>query len=563
MGNYTDGFLSRLKGILKTKETVETVHYETAHDAMCAALTAMNSTHSIEQYENTQDKVIYFKYQGMNFRAFTFEAEKNNDCNLDFHAGVYEASDLEYIRQVCNRANSAVNPAHFYYIADTKENKFNLYATCTLTNVPELYDLQSVLNVTLDNFFNVQRSFDEAIKKLKEENIADEDVIFMDNHEVWMTREIEITLQDQQNLLHDAEPHTLLLTDFLEYVYSIQSVEIEYIDVCASGTNKHITDTEHIHSYLLLESVVAVQAEKGIVDVKNQATTISVFYLTAEGKMRSVMITLCVENDEKNAVYIRVTAMRQGDCISMDSLWGSTRNLPKAVSYLLAVDRASEANRRAEVKYMWEEACRKKLHNEVLSDDERYLVGIAALPQIGDLAYLGKKCFNNKRFTEALKYFESLNEYLEKNFYEDFWTDKVREFFAHNCFYISYCYCEQGNPALGVFYAEKSCLIYPSHIHIVNYIKTLFKANDFRLFHEIRSRLADIEEEASKKKDDEPINEAQAEMYDFLQQSLIFALLRFGKIEEGVSRLQAIIAEGPDHLKEWAKNLLAKVKENK
>ena len=166
----TNAIVSKVKGFFSPSKEEKQAQYESAIDAMCAALTALNSSYNIEENEQSQDKVIYFKYQGMNFRAFTFAAEDNNDCNLDFHAGIYDAGDLEYLRQVCNKANSAVNPIHFYYIADTKENTYNLYATSTLTNVTELSNLQELLNKTLENYFIAQRNFTESFKKIKEED---------------------------------------------------------------------------------------------------------------------------------------------------------------------------------------------------------------------------------------------------------------------------------------------------------------------------------------------------------------------------------------------------------
>lgn len=567
---------SKLKDILPFGKKEEPVRYESAKDAMCAALTELNSQYSIEKHENSDDEVIYFKYQGMNFRAFVFAAENNNNCNLDFHAGIYPASELEYVRQVANSANSSVSPIHFYFIADTKENIYNLYATATLTNVVQLSNLHNEISSILEQFFYSQRKFDEAVKKKREEKTLDEDELFMNQHEVWMTREMEINLQLEANLLKDAEASTLLLTDFLENTYGIQSVEIEYVDVCPAKkatcnsqqasvsqqpANLHITDTEKIHSYRLLEPLIEVNHEEGTVEVKHTAATISVFYFLPEGDMRSVMITLKVENDEKNAVYVRVTALREGDCIAFDNLWGNTRNNPKAVSLLLAADRASDSKKRAEVKYMWEEAMKKQENNEELSDDELYLVRLAEVPQLGDSAYLGRKLFNQKRYAEALKYFQNVHEYLEENFFEDFWNDAHREYFSRNCYYISFCHSELGNTNHAVYFAEKACLVYPCPMHTMNYIKAMFRANDFRLFHEIRTRMDEIENIGAKLKEDESLTDAQAEMYDFLQQSYVLALIRFRKWNDAKTRLDLIIANGPDYLKEWAKKKREEIKD--
>ncbi len=562
--------LSKFKSLILPQKKEEPVRYESAKDAVCAALTALNSQFNIEKHENSDDEVIYFKYQGLNFRAFVFAAEDNNNCNLDFHAGVYAASDLEYIRQVANNANSSVSPVHFYFIADTKENTYNLYATATLTNVIEHSDLQKEMTNVLEQFFFTQRKFEEAMKKKKEEHIADEEELFMDQHEVWMARELEINLQLESNLLKDAEASTLLLTDFLETTYGIQSVEIEYIDICQGqgqslsqgqdqSQNLHITDTERIHSYLLLEPVVSVKADEGVVEVKGNAATMSVFYVNQKGDLRSVMLTLKIENDEKNAVYVRVTALREGDCIAYDNFWGNSRNNPKAVSLLFAIDRASESKKRAEVKYMWEEAMKKRESGEQPTEDEEYLFRLAEVPQLGDSAYLGRKLFNKKRFAEALKYFMNVHEYLEENFFEDFWNDSLREYFSHNCFYISFCHNELGNSALAVYFAEKASLVYPCPMHTINYIKAMFKANDFRLFHEIRARIDEIEEIGSKLKEGESLNSTQTEMYDFLQQSYVLALIRFRKWADAKVRLDLLIGNGPDYLKEWARKKLEEI----
>lgn len=557
---HLSNMFSKFKDIFSSSSNKKQSRYESATDAICAALTAINCTHEVEKNENTDDKVVYFKYQGMNFRAFTFAAEGNNNCNLDYHAGIFAFDDLEYLRQVANNANSSVSPVHFYFIADTKENNYNLYATATLTNVIELPNLQDEITNILEQFFHSQRNFNEAVKKKKEEKVESEVDLFMNQHEIWMTREMEINLQLQANLLKDAEASTLLLTDFLENTYGIQSVEIEYIDIC-QRLHQHITDTERIHSYLLLEPVVSIKQDEGIVEVKENTATISVFYVLPEGDMHSVMITLKVENDEKNAVYVRVTALREGDCIGMDNFWGNTRNNPKAVSLLLAVDRASNNKKRAEVKYMWDEAMKKREHNEELNDDETYLVRIADIPQLGDSAYFGRKMFNQKRYAEALKFFMNVHEYLEENFFEDFWNDGLREYFARNCYYISFCQTELGDTALATYFAEKACLIYPCPLHTMNYVKSMFRSNDFRLFHEIRARIDEIEEMGSKMKEGESLNSTQAEMYEFLQQAYALALIRFRKWNDAKVRLDLMMNNGPDYLKEWAKKKLEEIKD--
>lgn len=568
---------SKIKNILSSSNSEKQVQYESATDAVCAALTALNCQHSVEKNENSDDKVVYFKYQGMNFRAFTFAAEGNNNCNLDYHAGVYKFDDLEYLRQVANNANSSVLPVHFYFIADTKENIYNLYATATLTNVLELSNLQEEITKVLEQFFYSQRNFEDAIKKKKEENVESELFLYMNQHEVWMARELEINLQLRHNLFKDAEVSSLLLTDFLESIYGIQSVEIEHIDICHGqgqsqsqsqghgqsqnqGQSQHITDTERIHSYLLLEPVVSVKPSEGIVDVIGKTATISVFYVLPDGMMHSVMITLKVENDEKNAVYVRVTALREGDCISLDNLWGNTRNQPLAISLLLAVDRASGNKKRAEVRYMWNEAMKKKENKEELTDDETYLMRLAAIPQLGDSAYWGRKMFNQKRYAEALKFFMNVHEYLEEHFFEDFWNDGLREYFARNCNYISICQLELGNSSLGTYFAEKACLIYPCPLHTMTYIKAMFRSNDFRLFHEIRARIDEIEEMGSKMKEGEALNSTQAEMYEFLQQSYVLALMRFRKWSDAKVRLDLMINNGPDYLQEWARKKLEEIK---
>ena len=570
---------SKLKDILPFGKKEEQVRYESAKEAMCAALTALNSQFSIEKNETNDDEVIYFKYQGMNFRAFVFAAENNDNCNLDYHAGIYSADDLEYLRQVANNANSSVSPVHFYFIADTKENQYNLYETATLTSVTDITNLQEEVTNLLELFFHSQRNFDEAVKKKKKENISAEEELFMDQHEVWMTREMEINLQLDNNLLKNAEASTLLLTDFLETTYGIQSVEIEYIDIChglsqgqsqgqsqsqglSQGQHLHVTDTERIHSYLLLEPVVSVKADEGLVEVKSNAATISVFYVSPEGEMRSVMITLKIENDEKNAVYVRVTSLREGDCIAYDNLWGNSRNTPKAVSMLLAVDRASESKKRAEVRYMWDEAMKKKENDEELTEEELYLVRLAVVPQLANSAYLGRKLFNQKRFAAAMKYFMNVHEYLEENFFEDFWDDSLREYFSRNCYYISFCHSELGHTALAVYFAEKACLVYPCPLHTMNYVKAMFKANDFRLFHEIRARIEEIEEIGSKLKEGESLNSTQTEMYDFLQQAYALALIRFRKWSDAKVRLDLLINNGPEYLKDWAKKKLEEIKPN-
>ena len=554
---------SKLKELLAKREKTQTVEKPSSTDAMANALTLLNCTYNIEDSNDQKDRVIYFKYQGLNFRAFTFGNENNNDCNLDFHAGVYNFGDLEILRQVTNSVNSSVSPIHYYFISDTKESVFNLYASATLTNVSEIENLKDCLSATLEQFFYSQRNFENAIKKRKEDSSPAEDIIFMNSHEVWMAREMEMNLMPKSSFLKTADAKELLLTDFLEDVYGIQSIEIESIDVSNQDVCKRITDTERIHSYKLIEPVVTIKKETGEVVDGYDAASISVVYLLPTGESKVVMLTLKIEDKLDNAVYVRVTSLREGDCISMDNLWGSNRNMPKAESFMFAVDRTTDAKKKAELKYMWEEACKKKENGEKLTNEELYLVSIASMPQLGDSAYWGRKHFNQQRFAEALKYFENVNEYLENNFFEDFWDDNLREYFSRNCWYMSYCHSELGNATLAVYYAEKACMVYPCPLHQMTFVKALYRANDFRIFHELNTRINELDELLEKTEDMEQLTEAQAEMYEFLHKATALALIRFRKYDDAKIKLQYLIDNASEETKEWAKKKLEELKNNR
>ncbi len=554
---------SKLKEVFSRKNKLLAVEKPSSTEAMSNALTLLNCTFNIDSNEN-KDQVIYFKYQGLNFRAFTFGNEDNTDCNLDFHAGAYPFSDLEFLRQTTNSANSSVSPVHFYFVSDAQENVFNLYASSTLTNVPEIEDLKDTLSKTLETFFYAQRNFDENIKKKREEKIADEETLHMNLHEIWMAREMEIALQPKSQLTANSDARNMLLTDFLEDAYQIQSVEIESIDICNRDRNIRITDTERIHSLKLIDPIITKDDTSGEYTDAYDTATITVLYLQPSGEMRSIMLSLRIENKLKQAIYFRVTALREGDCIAMDSLWGNTRNMPHALSMLLAVENGTDARKKAEVKYMWNETQKKVENGEQLSDDEEYLLRISSVPQLADNAYWGRKHFNQKRYAEALKHFLNAHEYLEKHFFDDFWNDAVREYFARNSWYIGFCYCELSQPALGVHYAEKANLIYPCPVHQMTLIKAMFLADDFRIFHEINTRIAEIEELNSKLKEEEPVPEAQAEMYDFLQSSYVLALIKHRKWNDAKLKLENIIENANDPgMKEWAQKKLEEIKKKK
>ena len=371
---------------------------------------------------------------------------------------------------------------------------------------------------------------------------------------------MEMTLMPKSPFLKTTDAKELLLTDFLEDNYGIQSVEIESVDICNQDISKRITDTERIHSYKLIEPVVTINKETGEVVDAYDAATVSVIYLLPTGESKVVMLTLKIEDKLDNAVYVRVTAMREGDCIAMDNLWGNNRNMPKALSFLFAIVRATDAKKKAEVKYMWEEANKKRENGEKLNNDELYLVSIASIPQLGDSAYWGRKHFNQKRFAEALKYFENVNEYLENNFFEDFWDDPLREYFSRNSWYMAFCHSELGNATLAVYYAEKACLVYPCPLHYMTYVKVLYRANDFRIFHEINTRIAEIEEFAEKLGKDEVLSEAQTEMYEFLQKAAALALIRFRKYDDAKDKLQCLIDNASGEIKEWAQKKLEEIK---
>ena len=97
----------------------------------------------------------------------------------------------------------------------------------------------------------------------------------------------------------------------------------------------------------------------------------------------------------------------------------------------------------------------------------------------------------------------------------------------------------------------------------MTFIKALYASNDFRLIHEIRTRIDELDEIGNKMKEEETFNDAQSEMYEFLQRAMVLALILHRKWEDAKHRLQYIIDNAGEELKEWAKEKMAEIEKMK
>ncbi|MCF0203246.1 MAG: hypothetical protein HUK08_07770 [Bacteroidaceae bacterium] len=550
------GFMDRMKAMVSSGDESPKGH---AIDMLTEALDVLNCKWQKEKNGNSGNEVIYFKYQGMNFRIFTLDKERKYDCNIDYHAGVWPFSDLDALRRAVNSANSSVLPVHFYYIPEPKDNVYNVYETATICRIDCLQNLSEELGDILEIMFSSQHTLNDAINKTRKES-QDEEEQFMSHHEIWMAREMELTLQEEQEkTVKDYRDSAITLTDFLEDAYGIQSIEIDSIGITVGENFRQIKDTVAIHSFILLSPIISGLEDEGKAEIVAKNATLTVCYVSRNGDKRHVTVMMKVENDMEKAVYVRVTTMREGDCISLDNLWGSKNNMPRTASFLMAIDKDTKSKRAAEVKYMWEEMQRKNERGEQLNDDELYLSQIASMPHLGNSAYWGRKRFNEGRFHEALMYFENINEYIESNFFDANFSEELREFFARNCFYMSVCHCELGRYELGVYYAEKACVIYSSPLHQITLIKAMYRANDFRLIAEIRRNMEEMESRMDETKDDDILRDTHTDIYEFLQKALALSFIRYGKWDDAKQRLEIIIKEASEEAAVWAKEQLAKI----
>jgi len=123
------------------------------------------------QFDEENEYILYFTYQGENFRIDTWK-----DCLMigiwDVWWGTVDLDDLDDICHI-RKAINTININSFLtmvYSIDQENQRFAVHTKRQCLLVPQIPNIENYLAAMLAGFFDVQRSFKEELDKLRRED---------------------------------------------------------------------------------------------------------------------------------------------------------------------------------------------------------------------------------------------------------------------------------------------------------------------------------------------------------------------------------------------------------
>lgn len=169
-----------------------------------------------------------------------------------------------------------------------------------------------------------------------------------------------------------------------------------------------------------------------------------------------------------------------------------------------------------------------------LDDDETALIAKIA-PEAGWHYSWGHKVFDDKRYWDALLYFETAFHLLKEQWYVGKLSDEGLQIFYHCCYLIGYCYAEMRLYQKAYFYLD---IVWPLKVitYCAEYINCLVNSKDVRANNMIEEELERLD--ALK---DEDFTTEIFDYYRFLLRRQAHVLTDMHRLDEAEELLKKLL----------------------
>lgn len=508
-----------------------------------------------EENKDLQNNTVVFRFdfQGGHYLATVNAADDGMEVTFPC---IIESSldNLNSIRALCNDFNTRTYAYKFNYFVESEDNKVRVDITFFVNDVP-----QEGMKNMLVYCFMLQRDFLQAVKQSIEQ-ANDLKTTDIEADKAQFDRELHLIAE--QELRHQgpilstgAVPcdGSVTLWKFLTEILHFGSERLLWMAV------NHADGQERLEGHDTLAACnlcgLLIQGHGAEACFMHDYAVIDLHYTDEANGLGNGMVTLALtrEAEAKDALYVRVDAMRQSQLPSRRRSARADEVTPGHNTVLLAYDRTDNDQRRAEADYMWKDALLKqsKGKSDELTDDERMLLCVTDADVAYNL-YWGQRHVAAKRYFEAIGHLRNVYETWRTRFSE--MSEDNRRTFLDVCYLLGFCYnCLQQY--------EKA--FYYLHIvaedgnlkHAMEYVNTLTNARDIRVFRET-DRMMDAIKQNWGNSDDLP--EGMAHFVSFLRRRRAYSLIDFHHLDLAENMLKEMLDE-PENA-DFAINELAYLK---
>lgn len=514
---------------------------------------------SYEKKEGAEHMFQYrFSFQDGNY--ILFMRSDSAWANLVF-PGVLtvNSGEVDLIRALCNNVNLNAMTHYLYYSYEESDNTMAVHVSATVLLDSNISGFREYFVSVLTRCFSVRHHlhdlYDHNGGGQKGGSDSDPEAEHNDRSRVgYIMREIEMANLDRHNL-HDYEDDgAMRLGNFMRCLNGAARWTI--ISMREVGDEVHaITDPDAIENYSLLDAITIADGEGDASFTADNKVLLLDCVDTGGVRKRPHLITLTLEADleTEQALYVRITLSMARQPLVYGEDIRSRDAETWACTFLAARDKASGKAKRAEFKYMWEDAKDKirEGKTEEMTDEQRFAV-TATQPSVGYDIYWGKKYFNDKRYFQASTFFSKA--WNELNSRPEAMKGKPSEAHHEACFYLGMC-CMMMHRYTAAYYFFDLLLPLQNIRYTRAFVDCIVRLNDFRAELIIENFISTLRVPQDDETDEE--SERLRRFMRFLCRSKSLVLLHKHKLDEAEELLKQMLDNQEDA--DFALTQLAKI----
>ena len=381
----------------------------------------------------------------------------------------------------------------------------------------------------------------------------------MDFDIFWLQRELEFQHQNDKFQFRTNENHSLKFGEVINSLFDIRKEELSVLSINDGSLKtiegeQDIWDYEFLQHYKRNENGEYSYYREGCSKLANQIV-LTLAYKTYE-KSKSDTDKSISKNDAILIVHLqypeglkdKVLYVQTTFCLPIVKLERSKKGVnpqPQTLSVLIGFDFRPIEETNQEFYSVFNSAKEKLNSNRTneLNYLENELLEVLYHPQIAKEFYFGKKVMTEKRFWDAIEYFNNAFKTLQHKWWHDQLSDEDFQTIIECSFLIGYCYYE-----LGLF--DKSCKYLEFSAKSGNsgykykseYINCLIALHDIRALMTIDHHL-----EILTNKSDEERNDLDYDFYMFLSRRKAYCLIETGQHEQAEIYLKRILENEPEN----------------
>lgn len=399
-----------------------------------------------------EDLVARYDYQGGHFNI---RLEKDSPYVRLSYFYFFEASphNLELVRNVCNRCNLNTETCRIVYTVNSETAVIDVHIVSSLAVNDST--VTEVLERAMGNTFRWQNVFLRLYNELLPDNEkapghdAEKNQATFERGLVLLCEQ-EMTHQEAGPDWHQGQGEDTRLAHLLATTMGVTDIVPAHLALYGDGLQEHLDDCDAILNYDITQPLIS-----GNAFARLSALARIDFYDPGDPvKMRHLTLDFEQEATTNEVLYYRITLSLAPVAPVTGVGTAANGNVRRQVSVLMGYDLTPNDERLGEFRYLWKEATAKAEEGryDEMTDEERLLISMNG-PDTAALLQSGKVLFDQKRFYEAIRLFETV--YVRLRIKTSGQTKQEEAFAMKVCFFLGVSYGALAQYEKSIYYLQQ------------------------------------------------------------------------------------------------------------